>query len=78
MAHLLMRREFFGSAGALPFRKPFANRHSLFAAVFSPFATDIPASRYTFVAVMVDGKVELERSSLGGCGCSGTVHAGFV
>jgi len=35
MAHLLMRREFFGGAGALPSRK--TSRQSLFAIRRSPF-----------------------------------------
>jgi hypothetical protein len=34
-AHLLMRRKFFGSAVALPSRKPFAIRYSPLAAVLA-------------------------------------------
>jgi hypothetical protein len=45
---------------------------------FTASTSETSTSRYTFVAVMADGEVELERSNFGGRGCSGKVHASFV
>gem|GEM_PF-3308159 len=39
-----MRRKFFGSAGALPSRKPLAIRYSLFAAVLARQQPRLPNS----------------------------------